>query len=104
MSRLENWKAQIKAEYKNIPDDVIDWILVVNENNPDYFKKLKKDVEKKQKGRPKKETINETLSTLNDLAVGEKETVLETVTIKLPEEEKPKFKVENDGIIKVDLS
>jgi hypothetical protein len=91
MSRLENWKAQIRAEYSNIPEDVIDWILVVNESNPEYFKKLKKEVEKKQRGRPKKVVANEA--------------VLETVTIKLPEEEpsNQKFKIDN-GMISVDWS
>jgi hypothetical protein len=37
------WFSQIKKDYPNIPDFVVNWMLDIHEKNPEYFKnELKK--------------------------------------------------------------
>jgi formylmethanofuran dehydrogenase subunit E len=93
------WFSQIKKDYPNVPNFVVDWMLDIHENNPDYFKQEMK----KQKGRPKKASVKTTLSNLNSMA-DEKSFELKTVQIKFAEQEKQPIKVDDGGYIKVDFS
>jgi hypothetical protein len=84
----------------------------IYEKDPEYFKKELK----KQKGKPKRDSVKTTLSNLNTIAGGCGGCIpqfeLKTVQIKYAEKPKPPVKVSNDGyivrdenpLIKVDFS
>jgi hypothetical protein len=51
----DNWISQIKKDYPNVPDYVVNWMLDVYEKDPDFFKKESK---KKHKVQPNHTTGN----------------------------------------------
>jgi hypothetical protein len=49
----DTWISQIKKDYPNVPDYVINWRLDVYEKDPEFFKKESK---KKHKVKPKEDS------------------------------------------------
>jgi len=77
----------------------VNWMLDIHDKNPEYFK----NELKKQKGKPRKDSIKTTLSNLNSMK-DEKPCELKTVQVKFAEKPKPPVKVDNQGFIKVDFA
>jgi hypothetical protein len=98
MVNRETWVAQIKKDYPNVPDFIVNWMLDIHERDPEYFKKEMK----KQKGRPRKDSVKASLSNLN--AMADKMYELKNVQIKYAEKPPTPVKVGNDGYIKEDFS
>lgn len=77
------WKEHISTEYKQIPPFIVDWLLDIYEQNPDWFaQQMKQD---KLKGRKAKQTIKQSLDTLNE--AGAKPEVYEVKSVKIVEGE-----------------
>jgi hypothetical protein len=89
----DTWISQIKKEYPNVPDYVINWMLDVYEKDPDFFKKESK---KKHKVKPKEDYEVASSPPPENFE-------LKTVQVKFAEKPKPPVKVDNQGFIKVDF-
>jgi formylmethanofuran dehydrogenase subunit E len=85
----DTWISQIKKDYPNVPDYVVNWMLDVYEKDPEFFKKESK---KKHKVKPKE-----------DIPPPE-HFELKTVQVKFAEKQKPPVKVDGGGYINVDFS
>jgi hypothetical protein len=87
---MDTWISQIKKDYPNVPDYVVNWMLDVYEKDPDF---LKKESKKKHNVKPKEQ--QEISPELYEL---------KTVQVKFAEKPPTPVKVDNNGYIKVDLS
>jgi hypothetical protein len=90
------WLEQIRNDYPNVPVYIVNWLLDIYQENPDFYKEHKK---KASRGRPRK---NKLLEELNK--VGQKPDVfeIESIEVKCAEPRKPnKAVIGEDGLIKV---
>lgn len=68
---------QIKTDYPNVPNFVVEWMLDIHDRNPEYFK----NEWKKQKGKVRKSSVKTTLNNLNVMASGESKKTYELQSV-----------------------
>jgi hypothetical protein len=94
----DTWITQIKKDYPNVSDYVVNWMLDVYEKDPKFSKKESK---KKHKVKPKTEKVEDIPPPEHfELSPGVRELCeLKTVHVKFADKPTPPIKVDSSGYI-----